>query len=108
MKNIFYKIVILAFLLNGCARKTTTDNLTDVAVGTVEHMYDSLPIECKNQNTQKLRDLGVEQIKSISMACNDQKALLNAKINERNIIIFALSGIILLYVGVKLSSRFRL
>ena len=84
------------------------DNLTDVAVGTVEHMYDSLPVECKNQNTQKLRDLSVEQIKSISMACNDQKALLNAKISERNIIIFALSGIILLYVGVKLSSRFRL
>lgn len=104
----FAFLLIFIVSLNGCAKKATSDSMTDIAVGTVVHMYDSLPQECKNKNSEKLRDTALEQIQAITRSCNDEKSLLRAKISERNLIILVLSGIILLYFGAKLSSRLHL
>lgn len=108
MKNVFYKFVIVTVLLSGCSSKSTSDDLTDIATGTVNNMYNSVPKECQTVTLKNLRDTSIEQIKAINKSCKDKEALMQAKINERNIIILAFSVIILLYVGVKLSSKFRL
>ena len=108
MKLHFTILLILTILLNSCAKKATSESLAETAANTVTVLYDSLPPECKNESNAKLRDTSVEQIMAVSRSCNDEKALLHAKISERNLIILVLFGIIFLYFGVKLSSRLHL
>lgn len=102
-----YKIVILAFLLNGCAGKSPTDDMVDTANQTIDTMYNAIPKECRNDTITNLRDTSKKQIQSINDACSLQKDLLNEKIRERNIIIISLCLLILLGVGAKLFLRPR-
>ena len=98
----FYKIVIVTFLLNGCNGKSPTDNLVDIATGTVDTMYNAIPQDCRNDTVEKLRATSKEQIKAINDACTIQKDALRAKIREKNAIILSLCLLVLVYVGGRL------
>lgn len=108
MKLHFTILLFLTLLLNSCAKKATSESLAETAAHTVTVMYETLPKECQTENTAKLRDTSIKQIMAVSSSCGDEKALLHAKISERNLIILILFGIIFLYFGAKFFSRFHL
>lgn len=82
--------------------------MVDTATQTIDTMYNAIPVECRNDTLANLRTTSKEQIKSINDACQLQKDALNAKIRERDVIIFSLGMLILVGVGAKLFLRFRL
>lgn len=103
----FTILLIFTILLSGCAKPSPTENLVDGANQTVDTMYDAVPKECRTDTLKNLRDTSKKQIKAIDDACTLQKDALRSKIHEKNVIIFSMSLLILLYVGVKLFLRFR-
>lgn len=104
----FTILLILTVLLTGCAKQSPTENLVDTANQTIDTMYNSVPVECRNDTLTNLRDTSKKQVKAIDDACTLQKNELRAKISERNVIIFSLGLLILLYVGAKVFLRTRL
>lgn len=105
--NTLYKIVILAFLLNGCAVKSPTDDMVNTANQTIDTMYNAIPKECQNDTLANLRATSKEQIKAINDACKIQKDELRAKIREKNTIIFSLCLLILVCVGANAFLKLR-
>ena len=102
-----YKIVILTFLLNGCAAKSPTDDMVNTANQTIDTMYNAIPAECRNATLENLRATSKEQIKAINDTCQLQKDALWAKIHEKNVIIFSLCLLILVCAGANAFLKLR-
>lgn len=94
-------------ILTGCAAKSPTDDMVNTANQTIDTMYNAIPVECRNDIIDNLRATSKEQVKAINDTCKLQKDALNAKIREKNAIIFSLCALILLSVGVGLFLKFR-
>lgn len=105
MKWLRFSLIMI--MLTGCVRNSLTDNLVDTANQTIDTMYNAIPVECRNDIIDNLRATSKEQVKAISDTCKLQKDALNAKIREKNAIIFSLCALILLGVGVGLFLKFR-
>lgn len=102
-----FVLPLLPLFLFGCAHNSPTDNLVDTANQTIDTMYNAIPVECRNDTVTNLRATSKEQIKAINDACQLQKDALNAKIREKNAIIFSLCLIIVLCVGGGLFLKLR-
>lgn len=98
---------LIPLFLIGCVQTSPTDNLVDTANQTIDTMYNAIPVECRNDTVTNLRATSKEQIKAINDACKLQKDALNAKIREKNVIIFSLCLLILVCVGANAFLKFR-
>ena len=95
-------------ILTGCAKSSPTENLVDGANQTIDIMYNTVPKECRTDTLANLRDTSKKQIQAIDDACTLQKKELQAKIRERNWIIFSLVLLFLLGAGVNMFLKPRL
>ena len=94
-----YKIVILAFLLNGCA-KPATETITDSALQQVnEH---SITTECKSTAITGQINALRGTIKSQLSACESEKSELKSDIARWKVISGALFGLLLLLAYIKI------
>ena len=104
----FTILLILTLLLNGCTTKPASETIADNAVNTINTMYNSLPKECQTKNVTDLRDNSIKEVRAVVHSCEEEKALLYAKISHRNTIIASLCALILLCVGASMFLKRRL
>ena len=96
-----YKIVILAFLLNGCT-KTATQTITDSALQQVNAIEHSITAECKSTAITGQINALRGTIKSQLSACESEKSELRSDIARWKVISGALFGLLLLLAYFKI------
>lgn len=96
-----YKIVILAFLLNGCT-KTATQTITDSALQQVNAIEHSITAECKSTAITGQINALRGTIKSQLSACESEKSELKSDIARWKVISGALFGLLLLLLYIKI------
>lgn len=99
--NILYKIVILAFLLNSCA-KSATETITDSALQQVNAIEHSITAECKSTAITGQINALRGTIKSQLSACESEKSELKSDIARWKVISGALFGLLLLLAYIKI------
>jgi PBP1b-binding outer membrane lipoprotein LpoB len=97
----FYKIVILALLLSGCA-KTATETITDSALQQVDAIEHSITAECKTTAITGQINALRGTIKSQLSACESEKSKLKSDITKWQVISVALFGLLLLLFYIKI------
>ena len=96
-----YKIVILAFLLNGCT-KPATQTITDSALQQVNAIEHSITAECKSTAITGQINALRGTIKSQLSACESEKSELRSDIARWKVISGALFGLLLLLLYIKI------
>ena len=96
-----YKIVTLAFLLNGCA-KPATETITDSALQQVNAIEHSITAECKSTAITGQINALRGTIKSQLSACESEKSELKSDIARWRVISGALFGLLLLLLYIKI------
>lgn len=97
MKNIFYKIVILAFLLNGCA-KDAMETATESSLNQVSAIEAQIKKECPQAKIDKEMDALRASINTQLAICESQKATLQERNNTLWVILF---GILVVFIVAK-------
>lgn len=100
------KFILLLFLLASCA-KPASETVAQNAITSVDNLYNSIPKECITESLSNLHTESIKQIQGIVSECKKEKAILQAKISDRNTIIVVLLFLIGLYVGVLGLSKIR-
>ena len=96
-----YKIVILAFLLNGCT-KPATQTITESALQQVNAIEHSITAECKSTAITGQINALRGTIKSQLSACESEKSELKSDIARWRVISGALFGLLLLLLYIKI------
>ena len=96
-----YKIVILAFLLNGCA-KPATETITDSALQQVNAIEHSITADCKSTAITGQINALRGTIKSQLSACESEKSELKSDIARWKVISGVLFGLLLLLAYIKI------
>lgn len=100
----FYKIVILAILLNGCA-KTASESIADAAHQQLNAIEQSIKPECMTAATAKQIKALHTTITSQLSNCELAQSKLKSDITKWQVIAIALFGLVLLLGYVKILKR---
>ena len=100
--------LFLTLMILGCSYTSTTEKIADGAKETISDIYKSLPKECQSDMTKVAFDGAMKQVESVKAKCSEEKAVLNEKIKQRNLLIVVLGALVLCLIYRKVQqSLFR-
>lgn len=104
MKNVFYKIVIVTLLLNGCA-KTAPEAATETALNQVSAVEAKIKEECPQAKIAAEIMVLRSAIKSQLASCEDRVQIYRERNNTLWLAIIAMIGLCLFANWAKIKSK---
>ena len=90
----FTIMLILTFLLNGCATKPVSETVAEAAKETISAIYNTLPKECQTKEVKEAHANAQKQVDNVVRSCNLEKSNLEAKLRYKNLLVLGLSVLV--------------